>query len=160
MRSRLVPLLLLFAVPAFAAPEKAAPDDLAAAVERMAKVASSNAPAMSPDGKRVAYISNRSGVPQVWIADADGTGVEKQAGSFQDPVTGLDWSPDGQWLALSVAPGGGLNEQIYLLHPDGSGLKRITAGGKENNRLAGWSGKLVRFRLEPEGPRLAGRLPL
>jgi dipeptidyl aminopeptidase/acylaminoacyl peptidase len=159
MRNRLLPFLLLLAVPAFATIDPSTdpstdptPDDLAAAVERMARVTFSNSPALSPDGLRVAFLSNRSGVPQIWIADSDGTGVEKQVGSFQDPVTGLDWSPDGQWLALSVAPGGGLNEQIYLMHPDGSGLKRITEGGKENNILAGWSGKLVRFSSARKDP--------
>jgi len=151
MRNRLLPLLLVLTVPALAAPEST-PDDLAVAVERMARVTSSNSPTLSPDGLRVAFLSNRSGVPQIWIADSDGTGLEKQVGSFQDPVTGLDWSPDGQWLALSVAPGGGLNEQIYLMHPDGSGLKRITEGGKENNILAGWSGKLVRFSSARKDP--------
>src|SRR5215203_1442737 len=147
MRNRLVPFLLLAAMPAFGSD-----NDLTAAVERMARVTSSSSPALSPDGLKVAFLSNRSGVPQAWIASTDGTGGEKPVGSFEDPVTRLDWSPDGQWLALSVAPGGGLNEQIYLMHPDGSGLKRITEGGKENNILAGWSGKLVRFSSARKDP--------
>ena len=54
-------------------------------------------------------------------------------------------SPPAGGIALAVAPGGGLNEQIYIVRPDGSGLKRITEGGKENNRLSGWSGRLVRY---------------
>jgi dipeptidyl aminopeptidase/acylaminoacyl peptidase len=118
----------------------------------MARVSNSFSPSFSPDGKQVAFLSNRSGVPQAWITAANGFSEPRQVGSFQDPVTGLEWSPDGQWLALSVAPGGGLNEQIYLLHPDGSGLKQITGGGKENNRLAGWSGKLVRYSSSHDSP--------
>jgi len=154
MCSRLIPILLLLSVPALAAPasEKPASDDLAAAVERMARVSYSNSPSLSPDGRQVAFLSNRSGVPQVWITTTDGFGEPRQVGSFDDPVTGVDWSPDGEWLALSVAPGGGLNEQIYLMHSDGSGLKRITDGGKENNRLAGWSGKLLRFSSSKKDP--------
>jgi len=155
MRSRLIPFLLLVAVPSLAAPpepQKPASDDLAAAVERMARVSFSNSPSLSPDGRNVAFISNRSGVPQVWITTTDGFGEPRQVSSFDDPVTGVDWSPDGEWIALSVAPGGGLNEQIYLIHSDGSGLKRITDGGKENNRLAGWSGKLLRFSSSKKDP--------
>src|SRR5262245_49371484 len=153
MRCRRLPLLLLFAIPALAAaPEKPPAGDLAAAVERMARIGSSGSPSLSPDGAQVAFVSNRSGVPQVWIAATDGSGEPRRVSSFDDPVSGVDWSPDGQWLALSVAPGGGLNEQIYLVHPDGGGLKRITDGGEENNRLAGWSGKLVRFSSSRKDP--------
>ncbi len=155
MSRRRIPLLLLLAVPALAAPPEPAepsPDALAAAVERMARIGSSGSPSLSPDGKQVAFVSNRGGVPQVWIAATEGSGEPRRVGSFDDPVTGVEWSPDGAWLALSVAPGGGLNEQIYLVHPDGSGLKRITDGGEENNRLSGWSGKLVRFSSSRKDP--------
>jgi dipeptidyl aminopeptidase/acylaminoacyl peptidase len=148
MRCRPILFLLLLALPALAAPpaaEKPAADDLAAAVERMARVGASFSPSLSPDGRQVAFVSNRSGVPQVWITTTDGFGEPRQVGSFDDPVTGVAWSPDREWLAVSVAPGGGFNEQIYLMHSDGSGLKRITAGGKETNFLAGWSGKFLRF---------------
>jgi dipeptidyl aminopeptidase/acylaminoacyl peptidase len=154
MRCRSIPFFLLLALPALAAPPapQTPTEDLAAAVERMARVSTSFAPSFSPDGKQLAFLSNRSGVPQVWIADATGSGEPRRVGSFDDPVTGLEWSPDGDWLALSIAPGGGLNEQIYLLHPDGSGIKQITGGGKENNRLAGWSGKLVRYSSSHDTP--------
>jgi dipeptidyl aminopeptidase/acylaminoacyl peptidase len=59
--------------------------------------------------------------------------------AFDDPVTGVLWSPDGAWLAVGVAPGGGNNGQLYLMRPDGSELRRITPGGKDNNALNTWS---------------------
>ncbi len=127
-------------------------DALTASVERMAKVSSSFAPSLSPDGKRVAFLSNRGGLPQVWIAEVDQAGPPKQVGAFEDPVSGVEWSPDGKWLALLVAPGGGLNQQVYLMHPDGSGVQRITGGGKENNTLAGWSGKWLRYSSSHDSP--------
>ena len=49
------------------------------------------------------------------------------------------WSPNGEWLALSIAPGGGMNTQIYVVRPDGSGLRRLTDGGKETNNLGDWT---------------------
>src|SRR5205807_7923308 len=48
-------------------------------------------------------------------------------------------SPAGDLLAIQVAPGGGMNTQIWLLRPDGSGLRRITPGGKDNNWLGGFT---------------------
>ena len=154
MTRRLLSSLLLLAMPAFAAPpgKPAAPDELAAAVERMAKMTASMSPSLSPDARQVLFLSNRSGSPQLWLGAADGYGEPKQVVPFDDPVSGAEWSPDGQWIALSVAPGGGLNEQIYLVRPDGTGLKRITDGGKENNRLSGWSGKLVRYSSNRRAP--------
>lgn len=143
----LLPLVLLASMPLSAASSEkpVPPDDLTATVERMAKMTSSTTPSLSPDARQVLFISNRSGSPQIWLGSADGRGEPKQVISFDDPVSNAEWSPDGLWIALSVAPGGGLNEQIYLVRPDGSGLKRITEGGKENNRLSGWSGNLVRY---------------
>ncbi|HEV7504982.1 MAG TPA: S9 family peptidase [Thermoanaerobaculia bacterium] len=154
-RRSLPVFLLLLALPALvlAAKAPAAPADaLTASVERMAKVSSSFAPSPSPDGKRVAFLSNRGGLPQVWIAEVDKATLPKQVGAFEDPVSSVEWSPDGKWLALLVAPGGGLNQQVYLMHPDGSGVQRITGGGKENNTLAGWSGKLLRYSSGRDNP--------
>jgi Tol biopolymer transport system component len=54
-------------------------------------------------------------------------------------VQSVHWSPSGDWLAYDVAPGGGLNVQIYVMKPDGSSVKRLTAGGDENNQLHGWT---------------------
>jgi dipeptidyl aminopeptidase/acylaminoacyl peptidase len=159
MHRRFLPAFLtLLALPALAlaakppAAKAPAADALTASVERMAKVGSSFGPSLSPDGKRVAFLSNRGGLPQVWIAEIDQPAPPKQVGSFEDPVSSVEWSPDGQWLALLVAPGGGLNQQVYLMHPDGSGVQRITGGGKENNTLAGWSGKLLRYSSSHDDP--------
>src|SRR5207244_9379610 len=67
-------------------------------------------------------------------------------GGWPQPVTALDepvhflhWSPDGKAIAFTVAPGGGMNEQVYTVRPDGTGLRRLTDGGKETNRLGRWT---------------------
>jgi Tol biopolymer transport system component len=54
-------------------------------------------------------------------------------------ISAVAWSPDGVWLAFVLAPGGGMNTQVYVVHPDGTGLRRLTAGGKENARLGPFS---------------------
>jgi dipeptidyl aminopeptidase/acylaminoacyl peptidase len=113
-------------------------DDLETDVARMAKIGSCSSPAFSPDGKWLAFISNMSGLPQVWKVPTSG-GWPEMITAFDDPVGFAMWSPDGAHLAFTVAPGGGLNEQIYLVRPDGTGARRITEGGKENNRLGVWS---------------------
>ncbi|HEX8285650.1 MAG TPA: S9 family peptidase [Pyrinomonadaceae bacterium] len=129
---------LLLLPPAPARAVKADDDELARTVALMAKVGSAGAPSFSPDGRSIAFVTNLSGLPQVWTMPAAG-GYPVLVTAFDDPVGFVRWSPDGEWLAFNVAPGGGLNEQIYVARPDGSGLRRLTEGGKENNFLGDWT---------------------
>ena len=112
--------------------------DVAAAVARMARVGSAVSPRFSPDGKWVSFISNMSGAPQVWIVPAEG-GYPRMVTNGDDPVTQQEWSPASDWIALTIAPGGGLNTQVYVVKPDGTGMKLLTLGGKDNNGFDGWT---------------------
>lgn len=128
-------------------------DDLERSVALMGKIGSANSPSFSPDGKSIAFISNLNGIPQVWTMPASG-GFPKLVTAFDDPVGFVTWSPDGNWLAFNVAPRGGLNEQIYIARPDGSELRRLTEGGKENNFLGDWThdGKYIFFSSNRRNP--------
>jgi dipeptidyl aminopeptidase/acylaminoacyl peptidase len=106
--------------------------DLAARIKAMAEIPSNSSPVYSRDGKRIAFISNRSGTPQVWIVDAAG-GEPKQITQGTDPVGSVAWSPVEDRIAYAVARGGGFNVQVYYSKPDGSDAKLITSGGKEDN---------------------------
>jgi dipeptidyl aminopeptidase/acylaminoacyl peptidase len=111
---------------------------LKARVEALGRINSATSPTMSPDGQRLAYLSNASGSPQIWVRNLrDGTA--RQITNLNDPVGAVYWSPKSELLAYSVLPGGGLNTQVWISNADGLGAKRLTAGGKENNGLAGWS---------------------
>ena len=112
--------------------------DLERKVTMLAKMGFAGAPSFSPDGKRVVFLSNISGSPQVWTVSATG-GWPEQITAFDDPVVNVKWSPSGEWLAVQVAPGGGLNEQIYVMRPDGTGARVITEGGTTNNRIGAWT---------------------
>ncbi len=127
-------LLLAFASSLHAAPS----DDLVRKVAMLGKMVSAGSPAFSPDGKRVAFITGISGSPQVWMVSATG-GWPDQLTAFDDPVTNVKWSPDGEWLAVQVAPGGGLTEQIHVMHPDGTAPRTITEGGATHNQIGAWT---------------------
>jgi dipeptidyl aminopeptidase/acylaminoacyl peptidase len=113
-------------------------DELARAVERFAAIGFSSTPSFSPAGDRMAFVSDRSGTPQVWLSGVPG-GAPERVTSFDDQVTNAVWSPAEDMIAVEVAPGGGLNQQIYLVRADGSDTRRITPGGAENNRLGPWA---------------------
>jgi dipeptidyl aminopeptidase/acylaminoacyl peptidase len=51
----------------------------------------------------------------------------------------VSWNPVNDTLAVDIAPGGGLNRQLYLLPAEGGEMQMITAGGRVNNWLTGWS---------------------
>jgi dipeptidyl aminopeptidase/acylaminoacyl peptidase len=113
-------------------------DELTTAVSLMARVGRCSSPSFSPDAKTLAFVCDLSGLAQVWTAPTEG-GWPNRVTSLDDPVNSVEWSPNGDWLAIAVAPGGGMNTQIYLVRPDGEGLKRYTKGGRDNNWLAHWT---------------------
>jgi len=129
---------LLLATTLHAADAPPSTADLDRRISALAKLGFAGAPVFSPDAKKIAFLTNLSGSPQVWVVSAIG-GWPDQVTAFDDPVSGLRWSPDGAWLAVQVAPGGGLNEQIYVLRPDGTGLRLLTEGGSTNNWLGEWT---------------------
>ncbi|RPI80952.1 MAG: peptidase S41, partial [Planctomycetaceae bacterium] len=58
--------------------------------------------AWSPEGARIAYISDASGEDQVWLVDQEGAGKpEPQTNVVESMLFALRWSPDGQRLAFS-----------------------------------------------------------
>lgn len=77
-------------------------------------------PAWSPDGRRVAFASNRSGQFQIYVAAADGSGarpVTSLAGGATEPA----WSPDGRWIVfVRFQPGG-----LYLVPAAGGAPRRL-----------------------------------
>jgi len=133
-------LLVLFLALVASSVEASSPDSdtLAASVTRMARVGRCASPSFSPDSRTLAFVCDMSGVPQVWTAPTEG-GFPSLVTALEDPVGAVEWSPSNDWLAFSVAPGGGMNAQVYVVRADGTGLQRLTRGGKDNNWLSRWT---------------------
>jgi len=127
----------LLALPGLAFPQDSN-TDLRAEVEAMARVGSAGSPSFSPDGDRLAFVTSLSGLPQVWTVSAQG-GWPHQVTALDDQISSVEWSPTSDLLAFSLAPGGGMNSQTYLVEPDGTAIRRLTPGGSENNRLGTWT---------------------
>lgn len=56
-------------------------------------------PTYSPDGSKIAFISDRDGYDNLWVMDANGEGLVQITKESKHNVHNPAWSPDGQWLA-------------------------------------------------------------
>jgi Tol biopolymer transport system component len=94
----------------------------------------------SPDGKQVAFVTTRGGgTADVWTMDLQ-TRSAKALTSGAGGDFRPSWSPDGQWIAFSSDRLSNLPfahgrwehlhlVDLFIVHPDGSGLKRLTEHG-------------------------------
>lgn len=86
------------------------------------------APAWSPDGSRIAFTSTRSGNPDVWVMDADGSNPVQLTTSTADDAYPT-WSPDGLRIAFgSRRTGFG---DVYTMAADGTDVTRLTYGNAQ-----------------------------
>lgn len=115
-----------------------------AAVPTLAEIAGSSGswcPALSPAGDRVAYVTDRSGMPRLEVAALDGTAVPVVLSGEAEEVVSVAWSPDGAWLAYLVSPGGSICAQLHVVRPDGGGSAVIAGADPRTTVFAGlWTG--------------------
>jgi Tol biopolymer transport system component len=91
----------------------------------------------SADAGRIAYMSHRSGGPEIWIAGRDGSGL-RQITSLDAPQLSFGgWSPNGTRIVFDAAIAG--NTDVYVVGADGGHLRQLTSDASADG-IPSWSG--------------------
>ena len=100
-------------------------------------------PAWSPDGMKIAFTSNRDGMNEIYVMDANGSDVKRLTNNMVEDAN-PSWSPDGRRMLFESERDG--NREVYVMDADGSNQIRLTRNDGADV-TATWSpdGSLVAF---------------
>jgi Tol biopolymer transport system component len=94
-------------------------------------------PRISPDGEWIAFVSDRDGNTNLWIARRDGSDPRKLSSGDRGAVISPDWTPDSQYV-LVTETGGGSPASVRMYHVNGG--SGITVGGGADSEGGGGGG--------------------
>jgi dipeptidyl aminopeptidase/acylaminoacyl peptidase len=122
-------------------------------IERYLNIRSTSSPTFNSNGDRVAFLTNITGTPQVWMVGAQG-GWPDQLTYYPDRVDFIRWSPDGTGLVFAKSRGGDENAQLFWLAPDGSEIRALTDSPKVRHNFGEWShdGRRISYASNKRNP--------
>jgi len=101
-------------------------------------------PAVSPDGTKLALISDKDGWVDLYVADADGGNLKRLTKSPEDESSPC-WSPDGKWICFATKIGE--RRRLAKIPADGGEIQVISTSTAPNPTEPDWSpdGKWIAF---------------
>jgi len=106
------------------------------AAKLMSSTRQDHSPQFSPDGKKVVFVSDRSGSEELWVCESDGSNPV-QLSFFNGTSVGTPhWSPDSRQIIFDARPNG--NADIYVMSAEG-GKPRPLIAEPSHDVMASWS---------------------
>jgi dipeptidyl aminopeptidase/acylaminoacyl peptidase len=106
--------------------------------ERYLNVRSANTPSFGPDGERLTFLMDTTGVPQVWRLD-EPTAWPRQFTFEDERVSFASWSPERDELIFGMDQGGDEHTQLFRLDGDGETMTPLTDTPESIHNWGGWN---------------------
>ncbi len=110
----------------------------------IASTLSDSKPVFSPDGRFIAFVSDRSGSPEIWITDVEGGNPQRLTDDRATQMMRPSWSPEGKELAYSSNKDGLLS--IYITSLESRISRRLLQGGPHILSLWSRSGDTLYYQ--------------
>ena len=120
-------------------------------------------PRFSPDGKTIAFTSDRNGIDNLWLMNADGSNARAITAEKEEYVRSGMWAPDGNYLVARKETGkraGIPPVELWMYHVHGGSGVKLTSADDMNNasgaafspdgRYIYYSGRKGRFSYAPD----------
>ena len=110
-------------------------EQVAYSLKRYLSIKSAYSPEFSPDGQRLAYLSDVTGVPQIWMTGLSGSRSPQQMTLEDERIGFLSFAPKSERIAFGIDSGGSERFQIRMLEGAGDTVVRLT---DEPNVIHSW----------------------
>jgi Tol biopolymer transport system component len=116
-------------------------------------------PRYSPDGRWIAFVSDRSGSMELWVADSEGRGARQLTHLNVPWLGGISWSPGGDRIAFDARP---QDHSAIFLIPFAGGEPQLLEHNAYEERMPSWSadGRSLYFNSNRDGSLAAWRRSL
>jgi Tol biopolymer transport system component len=138
-------------------PENGPARIVAASAPVIASTRTDTGPRFSPDGKRIAFASDRNGYMEIWVANSDGSNAT-QLTTLASRSASPSWSPDSEKIVFDSLASG--NSDIWMISAEGRLPKRLTTNGADESKPS-WSrdGRWIYFWSHRSGATQVWKIP-